>query len=187
MTCRSIRAVALRAALAAGLVLGGAAAAQDKEFTGKVHRVRDGDTIVVIDQDQHHNEVRLNGIDAPEKGSKTRPGQPFADRSREALNEKLQGQQVRIVWRKYDRYKRIVGTVYLGEADMNLGQVQAGMAWVFTEYAKEIRDDLRPVYLGAEAQAKEQGLGLWRDGAPEAPWAYRDRLKRAADTPDADD
>lgn len=155
------------------------ALADDKEFTGKVHRVRDGDTIVVIDQDRHHNEIRLSGIDAPEKGSKSKPGQPFGDRAREELTKRINGQEVRVVWRKYDRYKRIVGTVFLGDQDVNLLMVQEGMAWVFTDYIKELPEEARAAYLEAEAGAKAGGLGLWREELPEPPWEYRARLRAA--------
>lgn len=35
---------------------------------GKIVRVSDDDTVVLIDADNLHQKIRLHGIDAPEKG-----------------------------------------------------------------------------------------------------------------------
>jgi endonuclease YncB( thermonuclease family) len=83
------------------------ATAAEYTFAGKVLRVKDGDTIVVEDHDHHRNVIRLSGIDAPEKGSKKEPGQPFGERARQQLVDLVYGKDVTVGWHKYDKYGRV--------------------------------------------------------------------------------
>jgi endonuclease YncB( thermonuclease family) len=55
------------------------------EFTGKVIKVSDGDTITVLDDEFESIKIRFNGIDAPEKA------QAFGDKARQALRDKIAG------------------------------------------------------------------------------------------------
>jgi endonuclease YncB( thermonuclease family) len=64
-------------AICALMFAGGSFAAESWVVEGRVVSVADGDTITVLDRDKHQHEIRLNGIDAPEKE------QPFGNRSRE--------------------------------------------------------------------------------------------------------
>src|SRR4051812_15624447 len=92
-----------------------------KPFTGKVISIADGDTItVLLDKTQH--KIRLNGIDAPEGP------QAFGTKSKQALSERIFGKEVKIEWKERDKYKRIVGEVYLGERRICLEMVEIGMA-----------------------------------------------------------
>ena len=130
------------------------------DFTGKVVGVADGDSITVL-RDREQVKVRLVEIDAPEKA------QPFGNRSKQALEDLVKGQEVRVVERGQDRYHRTLGRVYRGDLDVNAEQVRQGMAWVFRQYAKDAT--LYPI----EAEAKEQKRGLWRDSEPVPPWEWR--------------
>ena len=130
------------------------------DFTGKVVGVADGDSISVL-REREHVKVRLVDIDAPEKG------QAFGNRSKQALEVLVKGQEVRVVERGQDRYHRILGRIYRGELDVNAEQVRQGMAWVFRQYNKDAT--LYPI----EAEAKEQKRGLWRDSDPVPPWEWR--------------
>ena len=78
------------------------------EFTGKVVGVTDGDTITVLYQGNKQYKVRLQHIDYPEVG------QPFATKAKQSLSAKVFGKGVTIKWDEMDRYKRILGDVYLG-------------------------------------------------------------------------
>ena len=66
------------------------------DFTGKVVGVADGDSITVL-RDREQVKVRLLEIDAPEKG------QAFGNRSKQALEDLVKGQEVRVVERGKDR------------------------------------------------------------------------------------
>ena len=79
------------------------------EFTGKVVGVADGDTITVLAEGKKQYKVRLQHIDCPE----TR--QPFATKAKQSLSAKVFGKVVTVKWDEMDRYKRILGNVYIGK------------------------------------------------------------------------
>jgi len=76
-------------------------------LTGRVVGVADGDTITVLDANRQQHKIRFQGIDAPEKA------QPFGQRSKQNLSRMVFGKDVRVEWDKRDKYKRIVGKVWV--------------------------------------------------------------------------
>ena len=58
----------------------------------RVVGVTDGDTVTVLDSQQGPVQVRLAGIDAPEKD------QPFGSRSKQSLSNAVMGKPVRVEW-----------------------------------------------------------------------------------------
>lgn len=130
-------------------------------FEGKVIRVSDGDTIVVLTQDKEQIKVRLNGIDAPEKK------QPFGKQSTKFLANLVAGKTVEIKKEGNDRYGRTIGTVLLDGLDVNKEMVANGYAWAFRKYSKKYAPD--------ESNAKHKKLGLWTEEDPTPPWEYRKR------------
>ena len=66
-----------------------------------------------------------------------------------------------------DRYKRIVGRIYVNEIDVNRELVAQGYAWVYRKYSNDAE------LLKLEVQAKEKGLGPWADPNPIPPWEWR--------------
>ena len=143
------------------------AAAQASTLTGKVVRVADGDTITVLDSHNQQHRIRFLGIDAPERS------QAYGNYCRKNLAEKIAGEIVDVDYQKRDRYGRITGTVYFDGRDINLEQLQDGCAWFYRYYARELNKDMRKTYDEAEAQAREAGIGLWRDPNPINPYEYR--------------
>ena len=72
-----------------------------------------------------------------------------------------------------DRYGRTIGTVFVGEKNVNLMLVEAGYAWHYVQFAKDKKE-----YADAEASAKKARRGLWADTAPPVPpWDYRKAKK----------
>jgi endonuclease YncB( thermonuclease family) len=124
---------------------------------------------IVLDAARTQHKVRLQGIDAPERG------QPFGKRSKEHLSDLIAGQDVVVDWDKRDRYGRIVGKILDEERDVNLAMVRAGYAWWYRKYADEQSAADRILYEDAEESAKAEGVGLWRDPAPIPPWEWRRR------------
>lgn len=151
----------------------GSLVASAEIITGRVVGVTDGDTITVLDASDQQFRIRLSGIDAPEKG------QPFGSRSKESLSEMVFDKQVVVESSKEDRYRRKVGKVQHNSTDVNLEQIKKGMAWHYIAYAKEQAPADRKAYASAEAEAKTQSRGLWRDTTQTAPWEFR-RIKAAA-------
>ncbi len=130
--------------------------------TGTYVGVKDGDSIILF-VGGLETEVRLDRIDAPERG------QPFSTRAKEALTALASGKTLRIEDRGRDHYGRLLARVYAGEIELNLRLVESGLAWHFVKYS----DD--SVLASAEAEARRLKRGLWADPHPEAPWDYRER------------
>ncbi len=141
--------------------------AQAATLTGRVVGVHDGDTITVLDADRTQHKIRLGGIDAPELK------QAFGTRSRQNLSKWVYNRDVIVKWSKHDRYKRILGVVLVDGHDVNLEQVQAGLAWWYRQYAKEQTPDDRQLYELAENEARAAKRGLWVDSHPIPPWEFR--------------
>jgi endonuclease YncB( thermonuclease family) len=142
--------------------------ANAETITGKVVGVSDGDTITVLDSNKHQVKVRLAQIDAPEKK------QDYGQASKKALSAAVFNKDVSVEVETLDRYKRTVGKVIVNGFDANLGQVNAGMAWVYRQYAKD------QAYYTAEDTAKAAKVGLWSKPNPTPPWEYRHSGKKSA-------
>jgi endonuclease YncB( thermonuclease family) len=145
------------------LQLGAAAAQGGKPFLeGRVVAVLDGDTIDVL-IDGARRRIRLAGIDTPERG------QPWAERAKQALSERVYGKQIQINEIALDRYGRTVGEVYADNVCVGCELVREGHAWVYLYFSQD------PVLLELEAQARAAGRGLW--SLPESqrtpPWEWR--------------
>ncbi len=135
------------------------------EFTGKVVRVLDGDTIEVMHGGRAER-VRLNGIDCPEKG------QPFGTKAKEFTSEMVFGKIVTVHVTDMDKYGRTVADGILPDGRvLNRELVGAGLAWWYRQYSQ----DATLGRLEAEARAAQQGL--WADPNPIAPWCWRKRQK----------
>lgn len=140
---------------------------QADTLLGKVINVADGDTITILDDTNTQHKIRLTGIDAPEKR------QAFGNVSKQSLVEQVAGQSVAVEWVKVDKYGRKLGKVLLAGLDCNLVQVKRGLAWHYKQYQREQSPADQQSYAAAEIEARAAKLGLWRDGAPVAPWDFR--------------
>ena len=124
--------------------------------------VTDGDTVSVM-RDGRSVRVRLDGIDAPERG------QDFGQRAKQFTSDMTFGKDAVIEVRDIDRYGRLVARVYVGGDDVSLALVQAGLAWHYTKYSRD------PKLAEAQATAKSVKLGLWSHSDPIPPWDFRGR------------
>jgi len=129
--------------------------------TGNVVGISDGDTITVLQPDKIQMKVRLAEIDCPEKK------QPFGNKAKEALSEKIFGKYVKVEWTKKDRYGRVIGKVYLNGRYINKEMIEEGWAWHYTDYSHS------PEMAEAQECAKNHKLGLWADKHPVPPWDFR--------------
>jgi len=136
-------------------------------LSGRVVRVVDGDTLVLLISGHDQERIRLAGIDCPERR------QAFGTRATQALARFAAGKEVTVEWEKRDRYGRIVGKVVYGGKDVDLALVREGMCWWYRHYAHEQSPADRVLYEDAEAKARGKGLGLWRDRNPVPPWEWR--------------
>jgi len=132
------------------------------DFSGRVVRVADGDTVSVLDAGNTQHKVRLFGIDTPERD------QPYGQAARRALADLVGNRRVGVVVVATDDYGRQVGTLYRGDTNINLAMIAGGHAWWYRHYAPHERR-----LAVAEQAAREQRLGLWANPQPVPPWDWR--------------
>lgn len=154
---------------------------------GVVLQVSDGDTITVETRDRTKLKIRLYGIDAPEIDQvKRKPlriiksGQPFGIEAKAYLSSMIFGQTVRLDIMNVSRYRRLVSIVWMGEKNVNLEMIKAGMAETYIEYLKD--QSYRDQFLRAEMEAQLNNLGIWSQGSMyERPNDFRKRQKIGED------
>ncbi len=145
-------------------------------LAGRVSGVSDGAALTVVDSTGVPYKVRLAAIDAPESR------QPYGKESKQSLSDLVLGKEVKVEWRKHDRYGRIVGKLTLQAPpcatcpktlDAGLAQLEAGLAWWDKESRREQSLADQGYYEYAEFDAKTRRIGLWQDVAPMPPWEWR--------------
>jgi endonuclease YncB( thermonuclease family) len=129
-------------------------------------RVLDGDTIVIAGE-----HVRLLAIDAPEGGQTCQAaGQdwPCGDAAGAALSKLTAGHEVVCRAPARDRYRRLLGTCFVDELNLNAEMVRLGYAlpWI-------PRGGVPGPDYGSEAkEARAAHRGMWRGQFVE-PWVWR--------------
>ena len=129
-------------------------------LTGRVVRVIDGNTLVIASANYAQHRIRLLGITAPVYG------QPFGVASRERLAVAVAGKFVVVEFKKRDQRERIIGKVLLGNRDVNIGQIRAGLAWHYLKHQYEQSRIDREKYADAELDARRNKRGFWGDREP---------------------
>jgi endonuclease YncB( thermonuclease family) len=128
----------------------------------RVSRVIDGDTLAIENRGSEVK-IRLHCIDAPEKK------QDFGSAATRALKRFALNKEAQIKVITTDRYKRKVAIVTIDDENINLKMVKEGYAWAFAKYC----DDR--AYFDAQAEAKAQMRGLWKDKNPIYPADFRSK------------
>ncbi|ELW4533865.1 thermonuclease family protein [Campylobacter upsaliensis] len=139
----------------------------EKELTGKVSKVIDGDTIELLAKTSKTNpynhiaklKIRLYGIDAPELK------QAYGKEAKEYLSALVLKQEVSLIIENKDKYDRFVGTLFLKGQDINKEMVKNGYAHAYESFSKK--------YLAEQADAKMFKLGLWQDEKAVKPSEFR--------------
>ena len=145
-----------------------------------VVHVTDGDTFSIIPEDVNSEAIiiRLHSADAPERKQVcTLPNSTPYDcygEAKEALRAKLRGGEL-VCWKKGRSYERIVMQCTVDDEDIGLYMVRSGLAMYDPRYTKG-------VYLGqmflAQTAARVQGLGMWKQVAPVAPFTWRKEQRK---------
>jgi endonuclease YncB( thermonuclease family) len=144
-----------------------------KPSPARVVGFTDGDTITVLVA-EHTIKVRLAGIDTPERK------QPWGSRAKQALSNKVFGENVEVRVVNTDRYGRTVGHVWIGDQNISREMIREGHAWVYRRYLddKTLIDD--------ETHTRNDGIGVW--GLPELqrvpPWDWRRGKRKAKPKPE---
>ena len=98
------------------------------ELKGKIIHISDGDTVHLLTDNKEKIKIRLNDIDAPESK------QAFGNKSKENLKNYIYQKNVVVEYKNKDKYKRVLGTIYYQNRDINLQQIKDGYAWVYKKY-----------------------------------------------------
>ena len=151
--------------LAAIAILVAIPAIAAESLTGKVASGTDGDTARVLDAANVQHKVRLDGIDAPERG------QPFGTVARDRLASLVMGKAVKVHDDGRDRWGRTLGRIEVEGQDVNRQMVADGLAWHYVAFNNDAR------LAAAERAARAAGRGLWADKAPVPPWEWRATAK----------
>ena len=132
----------------------------------KVVKVKDGDTVVILDKDLKEHTIRVADIDCPEYA------QPYSRVAKEFTSDEIYFREVEIISKGQDRYGRTIGFIHYGNGlDLSKELLKNGYAWHYKRYSKD--KDLAAL----EAIAREHKLGLWKDKSPVPPWEWRRKKK----------
>lgn len=137
------------------------------DLSGRAVKIMDGDTLSLLDSEKRQHTIRLFGIDTPEWN------QPHGSSAKKALARLVDGRNIGVVKVDTDTFGRTVGTVYVGDSNVNLALVESGHAWWFARYAPYERH-----LAAAEEQAREARIGLWAGQDPIPPWRWRREHRR---------
>lgn len=142
------------------------ASCREEIITGKVVRISDGDTFVLLTANNKQVKIRLYGVDAPEKS------QDFGTVSREYLGKLLQDMEIVVLSKGKDKFGRVIGLVSAGSVNVNEAMLKAGLVWHFKKY------DANPAWASFEQKARAQRIGLWIQPNAIPPWEFRDQKKK---------
>jgi endonuclease YncB( thermonuclease family)/predicted aspartyl protease len=132
------------------------------DISGKVISIIDGDTYDILVEGNKTIRIRMEGIDAPEKGM------PFYQVSKNHLGKLCFNKIVKVHITGADEYNRYIGFTYLEDGtELSHKMIEAGYAWHFKKYNSD--SDLS----GLEIKARNSKSGLWVVDNQLPPWAVR--------------
>ena len=126
-----------------------------------VVRVVDGDTIL-IKYNGEDTKLRIIGINTPETVDSRKPIECFGPEASSYLSALLTGKSVSIetdyTQDDTDKYGRLLRYVYLDNEDVGYKIISGGYGY---EYTYNIPYQKQSQYKNAQAEAMENGVGLW--------------------------
>lgn len=143
-------------------------------ISGKVIGIVDGDTYDILVTGNKTIRIRMEGIDAPEKGM------PFYRVAKNYLAHLCFGKTVRLEIHKTDSNGRLIAFTYLDDGrELSHEMIKAGLAWHFKKYNHDA--DLEKL----ELAARKSKTGLWIDPSPMPPWTNRALHRKGISTKDS--
>lgn len=137
------------------------------QVEGKIVKVKDGDTVVLLDAENKMITIRLSGVDCPEKN------QDYGTTAKKFTSDAIFGKQVKFERISTDLYGRQIGWVYY-DTDKNLSEelLKNGLAWHYRKYDKsKILEVLEQV-------ARKDRINIWSKENPIFPEEFR-KLKKS--------
>jgi endonuclease YncB( thermonuclease family) len=143
------------------------------KISGKVVSILDGDTFDILIQGNKTIRVRMEGIDAPERGM------PFYRVSKKYLAELCFDKIITIRITGKDNFDRIIAYSYINDMELSHEMVKAGLAWHYKKYNSD------PELSELEIEARNLRKGLWIDEVPMPPWENRRLHRNGVSTKDS--
>jgi micrococcal nuclease len=142
--------------------------------TGKVISIIDGDTYDILLAGNKKVRIRMEGIDAPEKGM------PFYKIAKRYLGELCLDKNIRLEITGKDNHGRTLAFSYLPDGtELSHEMIRAGWAWHFKKYSSD------SVLSRLEIEARISRIGLWVDDHPMPPWDNRKYHREGISTKDS--
>lgn len=132
-------------------------------WPAKVVSIVDGDTITVLHNGQH-KEIRLYGIDCPEKG------QEHGQQAQTLTTALVAGRIIEVKPMPPDRSGQGAGLVQVDGQSLNELLIQNGYAWVDRQACRE---KFCADWGKLERVAKNEKKGMWNDSLLVPPWEWR--------------
>lgn len=129
----------------------------------------DGDMLVVL-HDGQRQEIRLYGIDCPEKD------QSYGQQATALTTALVAGRNIEIEPKDVDHYGRVVGLVKVDGLLLNALIVENGFAWVYRQHCKE---KFCSAWIKSEKTARSQRKGIWATANNIPPWEWRNQQRAA--------
>ncbi|WP_294249531.1 thermonuclease family protein [uncultured Chryseobacterium sp.] len=133
---------------------------------GKIIKIKDGDTVVILLPGNVEQTLRLAEVDCPEDS------QAFGKAARQFTAGQVFGKTVTYYSTGKDRYGReVAGVFYDQDKYLSREIVKAGFGWWYFKASKNT--ELQKL----QDEARAQKLGLWADKKPLSPWDFRKNKK----------
>ena len=143
----------------------------ETRFEARASRIIDGDTPLI--------DVRVFGIDAPERTQQCERGGVCYDcgaAATKAMTELVYRKRATYVVRDVDKYSRVVASIYVKGQDVALEMVRRGLVIVYRKYLPD--PDMKAKYLAVENEAREARRGIWAGKFIEpSKWRRGERLE----------
>lgn len=129
--------------------------------SGKVVKIKDGDTIVVLDSLNVQTTIRLAEVDCPESS------QPFGKNAKIFTTGQVAMKNVTYEIVTIDQYGRTVAKVFYSGKYLSEEIIKNGFGWHYKRHSSSKK------LASLERFAQENKKGLWSDNRAIAPWKYR--------------
>lgn len=138
----------------------------NRQFTGHVTRIIDGDTVDVVVAPSRRIRVRFHGADAPERD------EDFYGQALIFTRVLMFSRDVTIVGKDVDPYNRLVARIVVDGKDASESLIAAGLGCTFHRYI------LDPSLDAALSRAQGAHLGFWANGARQPRCVAREARRR---------
>ncbi len=130
-------------------------------ITGKVIKIKDGDTFVLLTLKKEEFTIRLAEIDCPESG------QDFGKNAKQFLSNLIFSKNVNCKITTIDSYGRSIAKVYVEGLYVSEELIKNGWAWHYKKYSTSEKLAV------LEYEARKSKIGLWSVPGAVAPWEWR--------------